>query len=59
MRPYLRGKYLDERRRRSLIDAVDNHIRCPACNGWIDVSDLGCVMDHTGPLPHSAIDQPQ
>ena len=30
-----------------------------ACDGWIDVSDLGCVMDHTGPLPHPAIDQLQ
>ena len=39
--------------------AADNHIRCPACDGWIDVSDLGCVMDHTGPLPHPAIDQLQ
>ena len=59
MRPYLRGRYLDERRSRFPREAADNHIRCPACNGWIDVSDLGCVMDHAGPLPHPAIDQPQ
>ena len=26
---------------------------------WIDVIDLGCVMDHTEPLPHPAIDQLQ
>ena len=43
MRPYLRGRYLDERRRRFPREAADNHIRCPACDGWIDVSDLGCV----------------
>jgi hypothetical protein len=57
MRPYLRRRYLDERRRRLPREAADNHIRCPARDGWIDVSDLGCVMDHTGPLPHPAIDQ--
>jgi hypothetical protein len=59
MRPFPRGKYLDERRRQSSIDAVDNHMRCPTCGGWIDFSDLSCVVDHAGPLPHPAIDQPQ
>ena len=59
VRPFLRGQYLDERRRRSPSDAADNHMRCPACGGWIDFSDLGCVVDHAGPLPHPAIDQPQ
>ena len=59
VRPFLRGQYLDERRRRPSIDAADNHMRCPTCGGWIDFSDLGCVVDHAGPLPHPAIDQPQ
>lgn len=59
MRPILRGKYLDERLRRSSTEAADNHIRCPLCGGWIDVSDLGAVADHAGRLPHPAIDQPQ
>jgi len=59
MRPYLRGKYFDERLRRSPVEAAENHIRCPQCDGWIDVSDLGSVTDHSGPLPHPAIDQPQ
>ena len=40
-------------------EAADSHIRCRACGGWIDVSDLGAVVDHCGPLPHPAIDQPQ
>jgi hypothetical protein len=40
-------------------DAADNHIGCHECGGWIDVSDLGAVVDHSGPLPHPAIDQPQ
>jgi hypothetical protein len=59
MRPIPRGKYLDERHRRSASEAADSHIRCPQCGGWIDVSDLGSVVDHAGPLPHPAIDQPQ
>jgi hypothetical protein len=58
MRPIPRGKYLDERPRRSHANAADSHIRCRACGGWIDVSDLA-VVDHAGPLPHPAIDQPQ
>jgi CRISPR/Cas system type I-B associated protein Csh2 (Cas7 group RAMP superfamily) len=59
MRPIPRGKYLDERLRRSSTKAAENHIRCPACGGWIDVRDLGAVADHAGPLPHPAIDQQQ
>jgi hypothetical protein len=59
MRPILRGKYLDERLRYSRREAADNHIRCSECSGWIDLSDLSCVVDHAGPLPHPAIDQPQ
>lgn len=59
MRPILRGKYLNERLRYFPKDAADNHIRCLDCGGWIDVSDLGAVVDHAGRLPHPAIDQPQ
>ena len=36
-----------------------NHVRCPACGGWVHISDMGSVVDHSGPLPHPAIDQPQ
>ena len=59
MRPILRGKYLDERLRHFPKDVAVNHIRCPYCGGWIEISDLGAVVDHSGPLPHPAIDQPQ
>ena len=45
MRPILRGKYLEERQRQSPDKAADL-IRCPACGGWIDVGDLGAVVDH-------------
>jgi hypothetical protein len=38
---------------------AEHFIRCPACGGWIDYRDLGHVLDHEGPLPHPAQDQPQ
>jgi hypothetical protein len=41
MRPFVRGKYLDERQRQSPEKAADSHIRWPQCGGWSDVSDLG------------------
>jgi hypothetical protein len=40
-------------------DEAEHFIRCPACSGWIDCRDLGHVLDHEGPLPHPAQDQPQ
>ena len=58
-RPIPRGKHLDERLRHFLKEAAVNHIRCPYRGGWIDISDLDAVVDHPGPLPHPAIDQPQ
>jgi hypothetical protein len=30
-----------------------------ACGGWLDMRDLGAVLDHEGPLPHAAEDQAQ
>jgi hypothetical protein len=36
-----------------------NFIRCPECGGWIDMRDLGQVLEHQGPLPHPAQDQIQ
>jgi len=32
---------------------AEHFIKCPACGGWIDRRDLGQVIDHFGPLPHS------
>ena len=33
MRPFVRGKYLDERQRQSPEKAADSHIRCPNAEG--------------------------
>jgi hypothetical protein len=30
-----------------------------ACGGWIDMRDLGAVLDHEEPLPHPVSDQAQ
>ena len=30
-----------------------------ACGGWIDMRDLGVVLDHEGPMPHSVEEQAQ
>ena len=59
MRPIPRGKYMMNDTGGPNSEGADSHIRCPQCGGWIDVSDLGSVVDHAGPLPHPAIDQPQ
>jgi len=40
MRPIPRGKYLDERLRRSSTEAADNHIRCPQCGGGMMLAIL-------------------
>ena len=41
MRSFPRGKYMDERQRRSDSEGSRYHIRCPDCGGWIDFSDPG------------------
>jgi hypothetical protein len=54
-----RGKYLGVRVGDPPKHEADYFIRCPACNGWIDCRDLCQVVEHEGPLPHPAQDQPQ
>jgi hypothetical protein len=40
-------------------DEAEHFIRCPKCNGWVDMRDLGQVFEHEGPLPHPAEDHAQ
>ena len=42
-----------------LVDAAgaENFMRCPACGGRFDMSDLGAALAHHGPLPHSGQDR--
>jgi hypothetical protein len=36
---------------------ADHFIKCPTCGGWVDMRDLGQVLEHEGPLPHPAQDR--
>jgi hypothetical protein len=38
---------------------ADHYLKCPLCGGWIDMRDLGAVISHNGPLPHSQDDRLQ
>jgi hypothetical protein len=40
-------------------DESEHFERCPACGGWIDLRNLGQVLDHAGPLPHPTDDRLQ
>ena len=37
----------------------EHFMKCPECGGWIDMRDLGRVLEHHGPPPHPQQDQPQ
>jgi hypothetical protein len=47
-----RSEIIGERVGKQAKDEAEHFIRCPACNGWIDMRDLGQVLEHEGPLPH-------
>jgi hypothetical protein len=52
-----RGRYIGKRV--GPADEPEHFIKCPLCGGLVDMRDLGQVLDHEGPLPHPAQDQPQ
>jgi hypothetical protein len=54
-----RGEYRSERVDQPAADEREHFECCPACGGWIDLRNLGQVLDHAGPLPHPPEDQPQ
>ena len=33
--------------------------KCEACGRWLDMRDLGAVLEHDEPLPHPVCDQVQ
>jgi hypothetical protein len=39
-----------------VIDEAEHFMRCPECGGWIDCRDLGAVLEHDAPMPHSRHD---
>ena len=38
---------------------ADHFVQCPGRGAWIDMRDLGMVLEHAGPLPHPGRDKPQ
>ena len=43
----------------SSLTEAEHFWKCEACGGWVDMRDLGAVLDHEEPLPHPACDQAQ
>jgi hypothetical protein len=41
------------------LSEAEHFHKCEACGGWIDMRDLGAVLDHEEPLPHPTCDQAQ
>jgi hypothetical protein len=39
------------------VQEAEHFYPCEACKGWVDMRDLGMVLDHEGPLPHPADDR--
>lgn len=54
-----RGEHIGERFGGEPASEAEHFMQCPACGGYVDMRDLGQVMEHEGPLPHPAQDRPQ
>jgi hypothetical protein len=54
-----RGEIIGDRVGGDPKSEAEHFIKCPKCGGYVDMRDLGQVLEHEGPLPHPAQDQPQ
>lgn len=54
-----RGKIIGKRIDGLPAKESEHFFKCAACGGWVDMRDLGMVLDHEAPLPHPASDQPR
>jgi hypothetical protein len=54
-----RGEIIGQRVGGEPKDKSEHFIRCPDCGTWIDMRDLGQVLEHQGPVPHPKQDRPQ
>jgi CRISPR/Cas system type I-B associated protein Csh2 (Cas7 group RAMP superfamily) len=52
-----RGQIIGKRLGEPSTDEAEHFIQCAACDGWIDMRNLGQVFEHAGPLPHPAQDR--
>ena len=53
-----RGKYIGRRVGAPPKDEAEHSMRA-ACGGWMDCRDHAQILEHEGPMPHPAEDQPQ
>jgi hypothetical protein len=58
-RPLRRGEIIGEVVSPTPVNEAEHFIRCPDCNGLVDMRDLAQVFEHLGPLPHPAEDGEQ
>ena len=54
-----RGKYIGMLVGKDVADEADHFFKCTECGCWINMRDLGAVLDHEGSLPHPDQDQLQ
>jgi hypothetical protein len=54
-----RGQFIGVRVGEDAADEAHHFFRCAECGCWVDMRDLGTVLDHEGPLPHPAEDRAQ
>jgi hypothetical protein len=53
------GKYIGLLVGEDVTDEADHFFKCAECGCWLDMRDLGAVLDHEGPLSHPAEDRSQ
>jgi hypothetical protein len=51
-----RGEIIGKRVGEQPTDEAEHFLQCPVCAGWIDMRDLGQVVEHERPLPHPGQD---
>jgi hypothetical protein len=54
-----RGEIIGERVGGEPKNEAEHFLKCPTCGGWVDMRDLGQVLEHEGPLPHPGQDRQQ
>lgn len=57
--PIRRGELIGERLGGAPASEAEHFMQCPTCGGYVDMRDLGQVLEHEGPLPHPVQDKPQ
>jgi hypothetical protein len=51
-RKRLETKFKSERVGGDTTDLTEHLWQCPTCEAWVDMRDLGAMIEHGEPLPH-------